>query len=182
MEAARAATSKQQLLAMIETERANWDALLNEIGEDRMTLPGAAGEWTFKDVAAHLNDWRTRTLDRLDAVARGDETPPPPWPVGMDEETDEGVDQINNWFYERSKDRPLVDILAQSREQYQRLHNATAAVSEPDLLEPGRLDSHFPWLEGNALGPVILGSSFGHLHEEHEPAIRAWLAGLDVGR
>ncbi len=182
MEAARAATSKQQLLAVIETERRGWEALLNEIGENRMTRPGAAGDWTFKDVVAHVNDWRTRTIDRLEAVARGEPAPPPPWPAGMDEETDEGVNQINDWFYERSKDRPLVDVLAQAREQYQRLHDATTALPEAELIEPGRFDSLFPWLEGAALGPVILGSSFGHLHEEHEPAIRAWLAQLDAER
>ncbi len=180
MDAAKAATSKSDLLAAIETERVGWDALLNVIGEDRMTRPGAAGPWTFKDVAAHLNDWRTRTIDRVEAIARGEAPPPPPWPATFDEETDEGVDQINDWFYERSKDRPLVEVLAESREQYQRLHDATAAIPEAALLEPGRFDELFPWLEGAAFGPMILDSSFGHLHEEHEPAIRAWLAELDA--
>ena len=28
--------------------------------EDRMLQPGAMGDWTFKDVVAHLSGWRTR--------------------------------------------------------------------------------------------------------------------------
>ena len=43
------------------------------------------------------------------------------------------------------------------------------ALSDEDLLTPGRFD----WMEDKAL---IDGDFFGHLHEEHEPSIRAWLA------
>ena len=33
----------------------------------------------------------------------------------------------------------------------------------------------FPWLGDYPLSAVLAGS-FDHLHKEHEPAIRAWLA------
>ena len=39
--------------------------------------PGAMGDWTFKDVAAHLTAWRRRTVVRLEAAARGEAEPPP---------------------------------------------------------------------------------------------------------
>ncbi len=169
------ATKQDELLATIDREIAGWEALLAEIGEERMERPGAAGEWTFKDVVAHLNGWRRRTVARLEAVARGEAPPPPPWPSGLSDETDQGVDRINAWFYERDKDRPLADVLAESRDQFARLRAAVAALPERDLFEPGR----FAWLGEHALGPAIIGGSSGHLHEEHMPAIRAWLAGLD---
>lgn len=169
------ATTNDDLLATIYREIAGWAALLAEIGEDRMERPGASGAWTFKDVVAHLNGWRSRTVAHLEAVGRGEEPPSPPWPTGLSEETDEGIDRINDWFYERSKDRPLADVLAEAREQVAQLRMAVAALPERDLFEPGR----FAWMRGQALGPGIVGGSFGHLHEEHEPANRAWLADLD---
>lgn len=171
------ATSKDDLLAAIERERAGWEALLAEVGEDRMEQPGAAGDWTFKDVVAHLSGWRERTLARFAAARPGEEPAPPPWPAEFDEETDEGLERINGWMYERNKDRSLADVLAESRQQFRQMGEVVAALPEPDLMEPGR----FPWMwtEDRPLGPANLSSSFGHLHEEHEPAIRAWLASLD---
>jgi hypothetical protein len=53
--------SKAALLELIERERGLWDDMVAEIGEDRIFLPGATGEWNFKEVVAHLNGWRINT-------------------------------------------------------------------------------------------------------------------------
>lgn len=37
------------------------------------------------------------------------------------------------------------------------------------------LSTRFPWLEGYPVSAVIDGA-LDHLHEDHEPGIRAWLA------
>jgi non-ribosomal peptide synthetase component F len=50
--------------------------------------------------------------------------------------------------------------------------SALAALPEEDLMEPGR----FPWLGAEALGPAVVGGTYLHYHEDHEPDIRAWLA------
>ena len=155
----------------IERHAAAWEALVAEAGDDRMNVPGAAGDWTFKDVLAHLNGWRTRTVARLEAAARGEEPAPPPWPADLDDDTDEGVEAINRWIYEQNQDRPAAEILSASREQFRRTRAAVAAIPEDELVTPAR----FPWLGGAPLCAVLDGS-FEHLHEEHEPAIRAWLA------
>ena len=137
-----------------------------------MEHPGVTGAWTFKDVVAHLNGWRELTLVRLERPGPDEPAPPADWPDDFDDDTDAGTDRINDWFWARAKNRPLADVLAESQEQFRHLRDAVAALPEADLLTPGR----FPWLDGEALGPAVLGGSFGHLHEEHEPAIRAWLA------
>ena len=164
-------TTKAGWLAAIEAEREGWEALVAEVGEGRMTEPGVTESWSFKDVTAQLNGWRRPTVDRLEAAVRGVPTPPPPWPSELDEDSDAGLDQINRCMHERDQHRSVRDVLEESRRQFRRLHAAVEALPERDLLELGR----FAWMGGEPLVAVLRGS-FGHLHEEHEPAIRAWLA------
>lgn len=167
-----ATTGREGWLDRIERAQESWEGIVAEVGDAGMDRPGAAGDWTFKDVAGHLNGWWERTVDRLEAAVRDEAPPPPSWPAGLSDETDEGIEAINRWIYERNRDRPAADILAESREQFRRMRVAVEAIPEDDLVTPGR----FPWLDGAPLSAVLDGS-FGHLHEEHEPAIRAWLAG-----
>ncbi len=47
-------SSKAQLQAVIWRMRADLERLVAEAGPTRMDLSGAAGDWTLKDVIAHL--------------------------------------------------------------------------------------------------------------------------------
>jgi hypothetical protein len=161
--------TKGQVLAAIERERADWETLLAEVGEARMLEPGAMGEWTFKDLVAHLTGWRARSLQRLEAVAKGQPEPPPPWPAASESD----VDEINDWLYEVNRDRLLGEVIGESRESFARLAEIIQLLPDAVLSDPERI----PSLEGQALGPAIVsGDYFGHLHEEHEAEIRRWLA------
>ena len=162
------APSKGQVLEAIDRERADWEALLAEVGEARMLQPGAMGDWTFKDLVAHLTGWRARGLRRLEAAANGQPEPKPAWPANL--ATD---DEINDWIYAQNKDRLLGEVVSESRESYARLAEIVQRLPDEALTDPG----FFPWLEGNALGPAIIsGAYFEHWYEEHEPGIRRWLA------
>lgn len=154
--------AQERLLAQIENEREQWNRLVTEIGTDRMEEPGPMGEWTFKDLASHLTGWRERTIARLEA-SPGQE-PQLPWPGELTED-----DAINEWLYARDRDRALDDILQEADNSYGRLVSAIRTLAEEDLITPGR----FPWLGDEALADADF---FGHLHEEHEPDIRRWLA------
>lgn len=154
-------TTRAELLQAIDTERISWQDLVTEVGPERMEAPGPMGDWTFKDLTAHLTGWRERTIDRIEAGPGVD--PPMPWPAQLT--TD---DEINDWFYAQNRDLPVRDVLADHDQSFARLAAAIAALPDDDLLLPGRFD----WLGGAALVDVEL---FGHLHEEHEPSVRAWL-------
>jgi hypothetical protein len=155
-------TTRADMLQAIDTERVYWQDLAAEVGPERMEQPGPMGDWTFKDLTAHLTGWRERTIDRIEAGPGND--PPTPWPAHLTAD-----DEINDWIYAQNRDRPLPDVLTDHDQSYVRLAHAIAALPDDDLVTPGRFD----WLDGAALVDVEL---FGHLHEEHEPAIRAWLA------
>jgi uncharacterized damage-inducible protein DinB len=151
----------QVALSRIQQERDDWHALLAEVGEDRMEEPGPMGDWTFKDLAAHLLGWRERTISLIEAGPDGN--PPTPWPATLD-----GDDQINAWIYEQHRDRPLRDVLVDMDQSYERIVDLIERMPEGDLTAPGR----FKWMGDERLFEVDFA---GHLREEHEPSIRAWL-------
>src|SRR5436190_9441267 len=80
----------------VRADQQFWRALVDEVGRDRMNEPGPMGEWTFKDLAAHLAGWRNARIPMIEAVGRGEPVPPPPWPADMDDD-----DAINAWLQRR---------------------------------------------------------------------------------
>ena len=158
---------KDRVLGRIEEERALWRDLVEQVGEARMDEPGPMGDWSFKDLASHLLGWRNRSIARYEAAAAGRPEPTPAWPAELD-----GDDEINTWFHERDANRPARDVLDDVDQSYVRLARAIDALPEEMVVDR----DVFPWLEGASIAEVDL---FGHLHEEHEPSIRAWLATRD---
>jgi hypothetical protein len=155
--------SKAQLLAELNNENANWQALLDDIGEANMTQPEVAGGWSIKDIVAHITGWRRRTVARFQAALNHEPDFPLPWPSELQE-----VDEINAWIYQSNRDRPLAEVLRDSREVFQQLVDTIDAFSDEELQDP----RHFEWLEGEPLSGKFV---FAHFHEEHESDMRAWL-------
>jgi hypothetical protein len=164
------AVTAGEALAAIERERAAWEDLLAEVGDARMLEPGAMGDQVLEDLVAHLVAWDDRDLDRMEAVVHGQPEPAPAWPADLEDD-----DAINAWIHEQNADRLLGEVIDDSRRVYARLGEVVQALGDDGLNDPTR----FPWMDGRSLGQAIAGpeaSWFGHLHEDHEPSLRAWLA------
>ena len=161
--------SKAELLATIREERENIQRLVAEAG-DRLEQPGAAGDWTLKDVIAHLNGWRWRSVGRLEAALAGLDAFHTPWPRELGEGDD--YEAVNQWLYEHYRQTPANEVVRESEETFDRLVTAVSALSDDALFTPGR----YRWLEGEALGPGVIGGVASHYHDEHEADILAWLS------
>ena len=155
---------RADLLAELKSENEAYEGLLAQIGEERMDEPGAAGAWSIKDVVAHLAAWRRRTVGRLEAAARGEPEPAPPWPADLHED-----DEINAWFHARDRAKSVGEVLTESRGVFRQLVAAIEKLPEDALDDPAR----FPWMQG---GPITGATFFGHFHEEHEADMRACLS------
>jgi hypothetical protein len=156
--------NKEQFLQDLDREYAEFEKLLNEIGESRMEQPGVAGHWSVKDVVAHLTAWRRRTVQRFEALASGKPLAPKPWPEDLADD-----DSINAWLHERERGKPLGQVLAESRQVFGQLRAAIAATPEATLSDRNNL----PWLEGNDLTAAVL---FSHFHDGRgyaRPAVTA---------
>ena len=157
---------KARALARIDADDARWAEII-AAAEGRLETPGVTEDWSLKDVIAHLNGWRLNGLAKLEAAQRGEAAPPPLWPSNLT--TD---DEINEWIYNRNKERPAADILQERRSANQRLRALVTSLSEAELADASR----FPTLDGQALGELIAtGDFFGHFHDEHEADIQRWL-------
>ena len=155
---------KAELITQLNSENQAWEALLGEIGEERMDETGVAGAWSIKDVVAHLAAWRRRTVARLEAVGRGQPEPAPEWPADLRDD-----DEINSWFHARDRGKSVREVLAESRRVFQQLVAAIEKLPDDALDDAGR----FPWTNG---APLTGATLFGHFHEEHEADMRAFLS------
>ena len=65
-------TSKDDLLTAIEKERGALETLLETLPDEQMTDPGVVGDWSVKDVLAHLVEWEQMVLGWHATGLRGD--------------------------------------------------------------------------------------------------------------
>ena len=157
--------SRDKLLEEMRTKYAELEGMLEPLDETQMTTPGVYGEWSIKDVLAHLVSWQQRTLDRLYAAARNEEPTIPPI------STDEEMNRLNEHFYQENKSRPLAEVLANFRSSHLQMLEAVQALSDESLADPQR----FAWLKGDALWQLVAGNTYDHISEHIEP-IRVWLS------
>jgi hypothetical protein len=162
-------STKAQLQALLWRMRAEQERFVAEAGPARLERPGASGDWTLKDVVAHLTFWRWWSVARLESAVRK-AAPVPPWGSDQDEESDEGVDRINAAAHEAARGRSIAEVLRDSRETFERAEAAIAALADRDLFTVNR----YPWLVDYAAADIVL-SSAKHLFE-HAIDINLFLA------
>jgi hypothetical protein len=153
---------KAELLANIQAGYDQMEALLASLSEEQVTTPGVNGSWSIKDNLAHLSAWQNYQAARQEGTLDGVE-PPDPAP-GCETE-----DEINEFYYQQYKDRPLAEVLTEFRASYQRVLAATRALSWEALNAP------FPWAGNSApVGAYTMGNTYGH-YELHREMIECWL-------
>jgi uncharacterized damage-inducible protein DinB len=152
---------KTTFINTLKQSRAEWEALLAQVDEERMLQPGAAGKWSVKDVIVHVT-WGEREIVPImrTHVLAGSEL----WELSDDER--------NEIVYQQNRDRPLQETLHEEQQAYADLLEAAQALSDEDLNDPHRFkqmpEEWVPW-------QIIAGCSFKH-YQDHMPSIGEWLA------
>jgi len=159
------AVDKATLIEHFRSAGEELRAAVAQVGEARMEEPGASGDWSAKDVLAHVAVYKDWLAVQLTRAARGE----PPDRAEIERDREAGLfdtDVRNNYYYERDKDRPLGEVRTWAAASHARLMDALAAIPEPILARPGW------WTGDRPLGQML---DPGH-DAEHAAAIRAWLA------
>jgi uncharacterized protein (TIGR03083 family) len=160
--------TKAYLLAELRAARTEWQALMAEVGEARMTEPGATGVWSVKDVTAHLTAYNRWFVNASEAHFRG-ELPPPDGTEGMD------FEERNQVYHQRAQHLSLAEVLAEWEEVYQRLLEVVEAHTEEFLTQPQRFEGVPEPVE---VWKMLDGDGYGH-YREHAQVIRERLAMKD---
>ena len=107
--------------------------------------PGVAGDWSVKDIIAHVTWWEEEALRHLPLIIAGGR--PPRYSV-----TYGGIDAFNAMMAERKRDLSLPDVLTQQDDTHERLIDFIRSVPEDQFTRETRfrrrlrLDtySHYP--------------------------------------
>ena len=153
-----------QLLEVMRTARSNWEALLAEVGEARLTEPGVEGNWSLKDIIAHITYYETWAADNVMAFRRGEPRPQAEY-KGLE------MDERNARIFERSRAKSLAEVLQESRNSFQRSIEAVTGLRDEDLY-----DLEFTRASGAdwTVFDLLEGDTFEH-YNDHIASVRAWL-------
>ncbi|HEU5201094.1 MAG TPA: DinB family protein [Ktedonobacterales bacterium] len=152
--------NKETFLKTLQTTRAQWEALLKEIDEARMTRPGVEGAWSMKDIIAHVAWYEREMIGILQERAL----------VGSSLWVLPNAER-NAAIFDQNRDRSLQDVLTEARRVYAELLEALQPLAEEDLIDPSRYrDMPADWVPWK----VFADNTYDH-YAAHIPAIRAWL-------
>jgi hypothetical protein len=144
--------TKQELIAKLESEREALEDAIGPLSTEDMLAPRVVGEWSIKDVLAHLAMYTARCVTVI-YHAEQNEKPQEIEPMLDDWEA------LNANDYESQKDRPIDRILSDFRGAHrQLLKRLEAWKDESALFDPKR----FPWLRGTSLAAFIQSETADH--------------------
>ena len=154
--------TNERFLAELRAEHARWETLLARIPPERMTLPGVVGEWSVKDVVAHVT-WHEREMVGVLETRRLAGSPL--W--------DQPQHIRNAAIYAEHRNQPLAVVLAEAREVFSRLLAAVETLPAGALIDAAAFAEMPPdWVPWE----MIAGNTFEH-EREHGAEITAWLTG-----
>ena len=158
----------RQLIGLIRTTSMQLELLISQLNVAQMNQPGAVGDWSVKDVLAHIAFWERHAADIVKA-ARSGEKPQ----LDVEDRTESRNASVVAQYYLT----PLSAVIASWQDAQEELLEQLRGLSDADLNDPDR----FPWSKGRTLLSRIADNSYEH-DQEHIDQIRAWMQQLRVGR
>jgi hypothetical protein len=151
--------SKDELLKRIRNSRADWERLLNSIPRTRMAEP-FMGEWSVKDVIAHLTWHEKQMLQVLHKKAlEGSDW----WGLTLDER--------NMNIFQENRARDLDEVIGEHHAVYRNLIEAIEHLDDADLNDPARIRELPPdW----RLWKLLAENTYEH-YDDHVGPVRAWI-------
>lgn len=151
---------KVTFISTLQETRAQWEASLSQMDEQRMLQPGIIGTWSVKDLLAHVS-WYEREM--VPVISHHIFTGSEWWALPVDER--------NAMIYQLNRQRPLQEIVHEGRRSYTDLLEAVQSLSDEDLNDPGHFrDMPVDWVPWQ----IFAGNSSEH-YMDHLSALQAWV-------
>ena len=162
--------NKNELIESLEDGRAEVIEMLEELPDETMLASGAMGDWSIKDILAHLVQWEGQLVTLLFQARQGMKKPttahfdPAP------------RDEINQRWMITSRERPLDIIWKDFTGIRKQTVRRVSEFTEKELNDPNL----YPWLNGTPLWQWIVNDTIEH-ETEHGDQIFDWLEQNDAG-
>jgi Mycothiol maleylpyruvate isomerase N-terminal domain len=140
------------IVADLQRERDAFFAALSVVAPESMTTPGLVGEWSAREVIAHLGYWAGHATELIHAVETGGIAD-----VGVDEPS---VDEVNATVARVAMSTPLATV--RKREAA----SVDALVERLRILEPSLLGEALP--DGSTLEEGIREDGPDHYRDHAE--------------
>jgi hypothetical protein len=154
-----------RLAGILRTNRASWNALLAQVDQDRMEEPGVEGDWSVKELIAHLTWYEGRIVEGAQQVLSTGS-----FALSRDGVAALPMDERNVLIAGESRSRPLGEVLSEAERVFDQLMAVVAACPD-NILNDAQLlglpDDIAPWMR-------VANNSYAY-YREHEQSIRAWL-------
>jgi hypothetical protein len=148
-------SAKESLLGQAREEFRAFKAVLEGLDAARLSQAWL-GEWSVRDILAHISAWHRELGPALERMARGEK------PI-LDGVSYEDVNAWNARFAAAKRDTPVAEVLKELDSSHEYFLAQAAKVPE-ERFDPGR----------TAYRIVDLNSA--HHYKEHGDQIRAWRA------
>ena len=145
---------RQQLLNKLDKA---WAAIRESyagLSDSQLTEPGVTGNWSVKDILAHVTTWEEEALKHLPLIIKGGR--PPRYSIKYG-----GINAFNALMTEQKRDLSLSDVLRQQDETHRRLINYVQRAPEEQFTRETRFRRRL-WLD-----------TYGH-YPKHAKAICEW--------
>ena len=146
-------TTKKQLLETIEVEQKALEQFLASLSPAQMTQPGVVGEWSVKDVLAHLLEWQDMLLNWHATALKGKVPAVPAEGLSWAQ-----LPLLNQRIYEKHCNRPFADIQKEFRASYKKTLSVIQGLSDKDLFTRGR----YAWTKTITLGSYFASCTSSH--------------------
>jgi hypothetical protein len=153
------APNKTEFLEHIRTSRSKLDDVIKIIDPMFMTAPGPCGDWSVKDVLAHIT-WHEQEMFNvvLNRALVGSDL----WNVSLE--------LRNKTIYEENRDRELKDVLDDYKVVFESMMDALETLTDKDLLDA----SHFGEMPSNWKPWEVIASNTYEHYDDHLTELAVW--------
>ncbi len=140
------------------------ETALADFPKDQVTVTGAVGTWSVKDILAHLTSYELLLLEVLHWYKK-DNSPTPRMKLMKESYEDFNTKEVASFA-----DKSFDDIYKEYKETYPKVQEIIRTISPEELRKIGTI----PWYgEEYALDDYIVYTSYGH-KKEHTAQIAAF--------
>jgi hypothetical protein len=145
---------RSQLLKKIDRAWEAFTASYAGLSDDELMQPGVTGNWSVKDIIAHVACWEEEALTNLPIILAGEKPPKYSSKYG-------GIDAFNAQMAEQARNLSLSEVLHQQEETHRRLIEFIQRAPEDQITTETRFRRR------------LRLDTYRH-YPEHTEAIRKW--------